>query len=260
MTATPNMGLDLPVPGVTPGLDWATMLAAALLVVDLHDHTDGKGALVPNTAVDSVDDWEFNQFGINNTNWIAFTGENTVDLTRLQQLYANPAGELCWINAAGQVLRLTNGGQLDLTANRGINGNYATDPASPSVTYATGSKTYRFFHTGHDLAMVQLGGLSVGLLLLAVSTNYTVLDDDGVAVIAISTDTGTGSTVTLPLAANNAGRMLTIKDRTGTANLHNFTVQRSGADTIDGSTSIVYNGANAVLRVVSDGVSRWMVV
>ncbi len=55
--ATPYMSLVLPTPfgtpGATPGPAWATMLNAALALVDQHDHTAGKGVslnLTPVTA------------------------------------------------------------------------------------------------------------------------------------------------------------------------------------------------------------------
>jgi len=41
---TPNMGLDLPIPGVTTGPDWANKINAAFTGVDGHNHSPGNGA------------------------------------------------------------------------------------------------------------------------------------------------------------------------------------------------------------------------
>lgn len=50
--ATPNMNLDLPIPNVTSGT-WGGMLNTALTAVDLHNHTTGKGVLVPVAGIDA---------------------------------------------------------------------------------------------------------------------------------------------------------------------------------------------------------------
>lgn len=47
-TTTPNMGMVLPEVSDTLGPAWAALLLAALEVVDLHDHTDGNGVVLPN--------------------------------------------------------------------------------------------------------------------------------------------------------------------------------------------------------------------
>jgi hypothetical protein len=45
------MGLDLPVPGVTGGADWAVKLVAAHTTTDGHDHTSGKGVQIPTGGI-----------------------------------------------------------------------------------------------------------------------------------------------------------------------------------------------------------------
>jgi len=51
---TTNMGLDLPVVGVTTGPDWATKINTAFGVIDVHDHTAGKGIQISNAGVSSA--------------------------------------------------------------------------------------------------------------------------------------------------------------------------------------------------------------
>ncbi len=85
---------------------------------------------------------------------------------------------------------------------------------------------------------------------VTVTTNYTAISNDDVVLCNQSA----AITVTLPSAANANGRILTIKDKSGSAATNNITV--SGANTIDGTASKVINTAYGVLRLVSDG-SNW---
>ena len=65
-------------------------------------------------------------------------------------------------------------------------------------------------------------------------------------------------TVTLPLAAQFTGRLLTIKDKFGACSNNNITINVLGGNTIDGNTSFVLSNNGAAVSLVSDGVNRWM--
>jgi hypothetical protein len=69
-------------------------------------------------------------------------------------------------------------------------------------------------------------------------------------------------TWTLPAAnAVNAGQALMIADLQGTiTGTNTLTVQRAGADTIDGAASIVLLTPSASVKLVSDGTSKWKVM
>lgn len=60
---TANMGMSLPTPGVDTGPGWASALNAALLVVDQHNHTSGKGVRVPVGGLNINSDLPFNAWG-----------------------------------------------------------------------------------------------------------------------------------------------------------------------------------------------------
>lgn len=71
----------------------------------------------------------------------------------------------------------------------------------------------------------------------------------------------TAVTVTLSAAATViAGKRFTIKDGSGTAANRPITINRAGADTIDGSTSATVQIPFGSLDLVSDGVSAWQIV
>ncbi len=83
-----------------------------------------------------------------------------------------------------------------------------------------------------------------------VTANYTALTGDDVVLCNQSA----AITITLPSASGVNGRILTIKDKSGSAATNTITV--SGANTIDGTASKVLNTAYGALRLVSDG-SNW---
>lgn len=67
-------------------------------------------------------------------------------------------------------------------------------------------------------------------------------------------------TITLPPAnAFAAGRHFTVWDQGANAGSFAIVVQRAGADTIEGSTSVSLSQANVMRTFVTDGVSRWSV-
>lgn len=92
---------------------------------------------------------------------------------------------------------------------------------------------------------------------VAVNANKTILAGDTYSFL--DTDTGSSIIYTLPAAnAVAAGRFYEFKDSTGTAGTNNITINRAGADTIDGATSAVINLNYGSTRLTSDGVSKWM--
>jgi len=84
-------------------------------------------------------------------------------------------------------------------------------------------------------ALTQLGQQQYNTTVVS-SSPYTVLATDTVLLV----DT-TGSAITLNLGAASArnGLTLKIKDYKGNAATNNITINRNGADTIDGLTSLV---------------------
>jgi hypothetical protein len=86
---------------------------------------------------------------------------------------------------------------------------------------------------------------------------YTVDADDFYIRIE---DGGTiGGTITLP-TATGSGRVLVIKDTTGSAGSVSFTVQRSGSDTIDGATSTSINTNFQTIRLIDAVSGKWELI
>ena len=78
--------------------------------------------------------------------------------------------------------------------------------------------------------------------------------------VYLRVDTTGARVITLPSAASvSEGRFYIIKDETGTANTNNITINRAGADTIDGEISLVVDSDFASAILVSDGTSKWSI-
>ncbi len=92
----------------------------------------------------------------------------------------------------------------------------------------------------------------------AVSDDYTVLDTDGYRFIYVTAG-GTGRTITLPTAADNEGRVITVKKvDSGIAQVG--VVGEVGGETVDGETfGVTFNQINEFVTVHSNG-SVWRVI
>ena len=90
----------------------------------------------------------------------------------------------------------------------------------------------------------------------AVSGDYTVTDTDGYRHIHVTTST-TDRTITLPTAADNTDRMLSVlkvDSDSGTV-----TIDGEGAETINGASNFILTSINDKATIVCDG-SGWYVV
>jgi len=77
-------------------------------------------------------------------------------------------------------------------------------------------------------------------------------------VIALANCAGGTITYTLPAASGNGGQRYYIKKTDSSANA--VTINRAGADTIDGQTSQVIRIQYQCLMLVSDGTSAWYII
>lgn len=113
MTTTPYMSLDLPVPEVTLGPEWAEDLNVALELVDSHDHTPGKGASLTQLSLTINGDLEFNDYSITELHSSRFATQLSalVGINDKGCVY-NLNGNLYYNNNAGVAVQITNGGSI----------------------------------------------------------------------------------------------------------------------------------------------------
>jgi hypothetical protein len=98
------------------------------------------------------------------------------------------------------------------------------------------------------------GGISYSRT--AITANATASASDRILGVSAS------AALEIRLAAASgfsSGQFFTIKDEAGNANTNNITILTTGADTIDGQTSIVMESPHAAVNIYSDGSSKFFI-
>jgi hypothetical protein len=219
MPITPNMDLDLPSVSVTLGPEWATLLNAALNLVDSHDHSDGKGVKVTQLGLNITDDLELNEQYLTEVGSMRLVSQSATLVTAqdLRSIYS-VLGDLYYNNSSGTPIQITSGGSVT-AASDGISRAFSrTSVNSNTVISAAGTTSYYDVDTTSGVT-------------------FTLPSAAGVA----------------------AGRFYEFKDTTGSAGTNNVVINRAGSDTIDGATSVTISTNYGGRRLISDGTSKWAV-
>ncbi len=119
-----------------------------------------------------------------------------------------------------------------------FNGSGVYTPTSGATSAAPGdvirSSTWNAIFTDLSDALTLLGQQLYGTTTVT-ATPYAPAATDSLALISVAG----AVTVNLPAASSRSGYPLAIKDISGAASTNNITINRDGADTIEGLTSIV---------------------
>lgn len=160
MPTTPNMGMLLPVPTVTPGPTYASENNDAFEVVDSHDHSSGKGVPVPSDGININADLSFNNFNATTLRSVRFTSQGSpLSLPAdLSCLYVS-MGNLFYNNQLGQQVQITSGAAIDATSIGGIGGDYATSTALEF--YTTFTRTFTFWSANNVPANLDAGSVTI---------------------------------------------------------------------------------------------------
>ncbi len=147
-TIDPNMGFEYPVIGGS--LDtWGNLLTAALEAISAHDHQPGSGVPIKSasirwdgdiTAAYNGDPWALlgaRALGLEPVSNATVSGDSNVFYVD-----SDRGNELFFKDNANNAVRITNGGQLDISLLGGIGGDYSTVGAS--VSYSDADKAYSF--------------------------------------------------------------------------------------------------------------------
>jgi hypothetical protein len=187
MALTPYMNLDLPVPTVTLGPEWAEQLNAALEFIDAHDHTTGKGNMIVTSAININADLSFNSYNLISARSYRMqnNGSPLAGANDLRAIYS-VGGELYYNDGLGNQIQLTAGGALNASTIGGIGGDYSSSTAN--VYYTSLSKTFFFDQDTNKRAKVDIGDLII---------RETVVGANGITVKS-PTSLAAGYTVTLP--------------------------------------------------------------
>lgn len=217
MAITTFMNIDLPTVSTTLGPEWATKLNAGLNVVDEHDHTSGKGTLVPTAGLNINADLSYNSSykatDLLSTQYTS-QGATLTGAGNINSVYA-VSGNLYFTNGSGTAVQVTDGSSLVAT------------PA----TFST-------------------------LEFTSINSNLTISPSDTFVFIAVDTGASRTIDLPLAVNVSQ-GRVYAIKDSTGTANANPITIARQGSDLIDGATSSTFDSNYGSVWYITDGVSNW---
>lgn len=134
VTNSPNMGLIIPTVGSEPGPDYADDINASLTLVDLHDHSPGKGVQITPAGLNINDDLDFNgNFAIDVAGVELEAQSSTPDIFTV---YANGL-DLYYVDGLGNNIRMTQSGGV-----AGTPGSIANLVPPATATYVSGSKTF----------------------------------------------------------------------------------------------------------------------
>lgn len=120
------MNLILPVEGGSNDV-WAVILDAAMALIDAHDHTAGKGVLVPSNALTIVGDIPMVTHAFTGISAVSFTEIAAAAAVSYEGLFVNSADHnLYFRNSAGVNVQITSGSTINISVVGGIGGDYAS--------------------------------------------------------------------------------------------------------------------------------------
>lgn len=160
MADTPYMSLELPVPTVTIGPDYAEQNNAAFTLVDSHTHVPGQGLPVPSAGLNIDADLPFNSLNATLLRSSRFVSQASplAEVTDLACLYTVD-GELYYNDVLGNQVRITVSGAVDSSGSGSISGMGATTAAA---TYAAINSTFSFTSDTNTPAKLNVGPITVG--------------------------------------------------------------------------------------------------
>lgn len=179
MTTLPQMGLTLPTRGAGGAGQWGDTDDANWQKVDPHDHSPGKGTLVPTAGIGINADLSFSSLyaptNLHRVQFSAIAG-GALSGSQNKSLFVSDgtgglsANELYWRTSSGTNVKVTAGSALNVSAfTGGIGGDYTA--VSASVQYDDANRRYTFKQGGGtDWARLVSGGLR----LIEFGTSETV--------------------------------------------------------------------------------------
>lgn len=110
-STTPNMSLVNPTVSSTLGPEWASLINAALELLDSHDHSSGKGVKVTPAGLNINAELDINSQNLSDANSYGLVNRTVADTSNLGSLQ-RLNGNLYWLSPANQAVQLTDGGNI----------------------------------------------------------------------------------------------------------------------------------------------------
>jgi len=231
---TPAMGLTLPVVGVTPGATAGTNIVDNFNIIDIHDHSLGKGVQIPTA-------------GLNINAALSFGNQKAFNLSFLQlnvqgasPIGANDRpnvhvlnGDLYYTNSAGTAVQITNAGSISGTS--GSIGGLASPASAQFATNTFSWKADATTFAKQSFSDIQLYPFNSG------ATNFLTLKVNNTVTTYTITLPDAAPASTRPLAMTTSGEIQSVTyDSIG----QNMTA--TGADPI--GQAMTATGANNVIN------------
>ncbi len=156
----PNMGIELPTPGVTgalgveaPGASWMELQNEGFRKVDAHDHGGAGGAPIDASALSIAADLPFNGFSATDLATAQFIAGGATAPARSIFFYN---GDFWISNGTAVPVRLTNGASIAAAA-----GNITGLSGAAAITWNSGLGVFIFESTSGTKAGIYCGPLSI---------------------------------------------------------------------------------------------------
>lgn len=141
MPTLPNMTLITPTLGGDSGT-WDDKINACFALIDAHDHTSGKGTLVPVSGLDIDADFAMGGNAVTGLGSIAFNAVTALAAGSKRLFVSSSDNELYWRTNGGTNVKLTAGTSINTTLVGGIVGDYTSVGAE--VAFSDADQVYTF--------------------------------------------------------------------------------------------------------------------
>lgn len=147
------MNLELPDPSITAGPAWAEQLNEALELVDLHDHSSGKGVKVTPAGMNINATLEVNSNDVSEINSLLLD-DRIADIVS-RGIYAKN-GDLFYRNTAGNSVQITSGSSV-----AGATGSITGLSSPASASYSSLNEQFTWQYDSSKLAKMSSSDLIV---------------------------------------------------------------------------------------------------
>lgn len=247
-TVSPNMSLVIPSVGLEPGPDYAIDVNNSLSIIDLHDHTSGRGVQITPAGLNLDSDVSFLGNNATNLRSVRFNSQGSpLALGSDKGCLYESGVDLYYNDGNGNQIRMTSGGSVV-----GPTGTITGLVSPASATYNAGTQTFIWQSNTNVAANMDNASVTIRIPNTVGSAGTT---------IAASLSLVTPYTITLPTAPpaslslvtmDNSGnlgttRTPTIDSLSVTGNIHAATMDTSGSITVGTSGAVITNNGTRLL-------------
>lgn len=266
--ATANLGLTESTVGVDSGANAASREQTNINLIDLHDHTSGKGVRIPTGGLNINADLPFNNNSLTEAESIQFESQASNVLVANTIFVKN--NELFYVDGSLNVVQLTSGGVVSVTTlasgavlldagnARGANLRFGTNDSYSAIIETNNTDRLTINSSGlaqflYDFSIAQG----------AANSSTGTLNDVSTSAKSYFSFTGASSTTITGFANGSDGKLLYILNKTGTQ----LTINNNDSGSVAANRILTGTGAsisienNASLVLIYDATtSLWNVV